>query len=147
MTSFRMTPEQAKKLSTTEQYEWFRRATSRRNLLRGGIAGAGALAAGTVLGGTANAATTARSAGPTLLSRTGPSAGVTTAPFGQHVAFGPNPSDSIAVGWQVRDAVSKPYLRIAEAPRPPLSRSAACSPPSTCTRATSPTPRTAATAC
>ena len=116
MTSFRLTPEQAKKLSTAEQYEWFRRATSRRNLLRGGIAGAGALAAGTVLGGTANAATTATSAGPTLFSPTGPLAGVTTAPFGQHIAFGPNPSDSIAVGWQVRDAVSHPYLRLAEVP-------------------------------
>jgi Purple acid Phosphatase, N-terminal domain/Calcineurin-like phosphoesterase len=110
-----MTPEQAKKLSTAEQYEWFRRATSRRNLIRGGVAGAGALAAGAVLGGTASAATT-RAAGPTLVTATGPSAGITVAPFGQHVAFGANPSNSIAVGWQVRDAVSNPYLRIAETP-------------------------------
>jgi hypothetical protein len=108
-----MTPEQAKKLSTAEQYEWFRRATSRRNLLRGGIAGAGALAAGTVVGGTASAATT-RATGPTLVTATGPSAGVTTAPFGQHVAYGPSPTTSIAVGWQVRDAVANPYLRVAE---------------------------------
>src|SRR5258708_6037130 len=52
-----MTPEQARKLSLAEQNEWFRRATSRRNLLRGGIAASAAAAGSAILGGTANAAT------------------------------------------------------------------------------------------
>ena len=57
MTSSRMTPEQAKKLTLAEQHDWFRRATSRRSLLRGGIVGAGAMIAGpALLSGTAGAA-------------------------------------------------------------------------------------------
>jgi len=110
-----MSPEQARKLSLAEQNEWFRRATSRRNLLRGGIAaGAGALASSTLLGGTANAATAA--SGLTLHRPTGPSAGRTVVPFGQHIAYGADPTNQIAVGWQVRNAVRNPYLRVSESP-------------------------------
>jgi hypothetical protein len=108
-----MTPEQARKLSLAEQNEWFRRATSRRNLLRGGIAASAAAAGSAILGGTANAAT-AKAATPLLLSRTSPSAGLTVVPFGQHIAFGADPTNQIAVGWQVRNAVTKPYLRVSE---------------------------------
>lgn len=39
-----MTPEQASRLTLAEQHEWYRRLASRRTLLRGGVAGAGALA-------------------------------------------------------------------------------------------------------
>jgi hypothetical protein len=110
-----MSPEQARKLSLAEQNEWFRRATSRRNLLRGGIAaGAGAIAGSALLSGTADAATATSAV--TLHRPTVPSAGLTVVPFGQHIAFGADPTSQIAVGWQVRNAVSKPYLRISESP-------------------------------
>src|ERR1035437_556083 len=46
MSPSRMTPEQARRLTLAEQHEWYRRLTSRRTLLRGGVAGAGALVAG-----------------------------------------------------------------------------------------------------
>ncbi|HWG24296.1 hypothetical protein [Actinospica sp.] len=49
MRSSKMTPELASTLSLAEQHEWFRKATSRRSLLRGGLVGAGALAAGPAL--------------------------------------------------------------------------------------------------
>ena len=108
-----MTPEQARKLSLAEQNEWFRRATSRRNLLRGGIAAGAAAAGSAILGGTANAAT-AKSASPLLFTPTSPSAGVTVVPFGQHIAYGADPTNQIAVGWQVRNSVTHPYLRVSE---------------------------------
>ncbi|HUN34199.1 MAG TPA: metallophosphoesterase family protein [Trebonia sp.] len=109
-----MTPEQAKKLSLAEQNEWFRRATSRRNLLRGGIA-VGAVAAGSaLLGGTADAATT--SASTLLHAPTGPSGGSTVVPFGQHIAYGADPTSQMAIAWQVRNPVSQPYLRISDSP-------------------------------
>ncbi len=110
-----MNPEQARKLSLAEQHDWYRRATSRRSLLRGGIVGAGALAAGPVLlAGTASAAT--RKPGTTLLARTGPTAGTSAVPFGQHVAFGADPRSQMSVGWQVRNAVSNPFLRFGDQP-------------------------------
>ena len=112
MTSFRLTPEQAKKLSTAEQYEWFRRATSRRNLLRGGIAGAGASPPGRSSAGP-------RTPRPRHVHRADP---VPPRPARRPASppprsastlpSAPNPADSIAVGWQVRDAVSNPYLRV-----------------------------------
>ena len=64
--------------------------------------------------GTANAATTTSNV--SLHTPTGPSAGITVVPFGQHIAFGTDPTSQVAVGWQVRNAVSQPYLRIAESP-------------------------------
>ena len=68
MTTPKMTPELASTLSLAEQHEWFRRATSRRALLRGGMVGAGALAAGpALLAGTAEAASSTLSA-PALAS-------------------------------------------------------------------------------
>jgi hypothetical protein len=108
-----MSPEQARKLSLAEQNEWFRRATSRRNLLRGGIAAGAAAAGSAILGGTADAAT-AKSAGPLLHTPTSPSAGVTVVPFGQHIAFGTDPTSQIAVGWQVRNSVTNPYIRVSD---------------------------------
>ncbi len=53
----KMTPEIARTLSAAEQHEWFRSVTSRRSLLRGGLVGVGAVAAGpTLLSGTSIAA-------------------------------------------------------------------------------------------
>ncbi len=111
-----MNPEQARKLSLAEQHDWYRRATSRRSLLRGGLVGAGAIAAGPVLLSGSASAATRRAAGPTLLSKTGFTAGTSAVPFGQHVAFGPDPRTQIAVAWQVRNPVSNPFLRFSDQP-------------------------------
>ena len=87
-----MTPEQAKRLTLAEQHEWYRRLTSRRTLLRGGVAGAGALVAGpALLGGTATAASAATAirsapASPMLLAKSGRPAGSSVPPFGRHIA-------------------------------------------------------------
>ena len=87
----RMTPEQASKLSLAEQHDWYRRVTSRRSMLRGGIVGAGTVIAGSaLLNGTARAAST----GPVLLSKTG---ATNAAPFGQHIAFGADPRTEMSV--------------------------------------------------
>jgi Purple acid Phosphatase, N-terminal domain/Calcineurin-like phosphoesterase len=116
MSSSPITPEQARKLSLAEQHHWYRRVTSRRSLLRGGIVGAGALAVGpALLAGTASAAT-ARKASPTLLSRTRSTSGTPAVPFGQHVAFGYDPRTQIAVAWSVRSQVSNPFVRISDSP-------------------------------
>src|SRR5437588_6405965 len=56
------TPADLARMSIAEQYEWFKAATSRRSLLRGGLVSAGTIAAGaTVLAGPAGAATGATS--------------------------------------------------------------------------------------
>jgi Purple acid Phosphatase, N-terminal domain/Calcineurin-like phosphoesterase len=117
MTSTRMTPEQAKRLSLAEQHDWFRRATSRRSLLRGGVIGAGALAAGpALLSGTAGAATTSRRATPMLLTSASVPNGATVPAFGRHVAYGADPTTQMAVAWQVPALVSSPFLRVGPSP-------------------------------
>src|ERR1700733_8714302 len=119
MTSFRMTPEQAKKLTLAEQHDWFRRATSRRSLLRGGIVGASTMIAGPALlsgaAGAAGAASTGR-ATPTLLTHGDVPSGATVPAFGRHIAFGADPPSQIAVAWQVPAAVSQPFVRVGESP-------------------------------
>src|ERR1700735_166773 len=105
MTSSRLTPEQASRMSLAEQHEWFRRATSRRALLRGGALGAGAALAGpALLAGTASAAsaatTAARKATPALLPKGDWAPGSYLPPFGKHIAFGADPSSQISVAWQ-----------------------------------------------
>ena len=118
----RMTPEQAKRLTLAEQHEWYRRLTSRRTLLRGGVAGAGALVAGpALLGGTATAAsaeTAARSApaSPMLLAKSGRPAGSSVPPFGRHIAYGRDPASQISVAWQVPAQVSNPFIRVGTTP-------------------------------
>jgi hypothetical protein len=115
----RMTPEQASRLSLAEQHEWFRNATSRRNLLRGGVIGAGAAIAGPALiGQAAEAATTkpvTRST-PTLLTRANTPGGSFIPPFGRHIAFGPNPAREMAVAWQVAAPVNHPFIRVGTSP-------------------------------
>ncbi len=67
MTS-KMTPEVAQTLSAAEQHEWYRKAISRRSLLRGGLVGAGAVVAGPLLSlGSASAAEAPRSVGSASL--------------------------------------------------------------------------------
>jgi hypothetical protein len=119
MTSSRLTPEEAKRLSVAEQHEWFRAATSRRSLLRGGVIGAGAAIAGpALLAGTASAATVspARSASPLLLAKAHLPSGGSVAPFGKHLAFGADPTTSMAVAWQVPALVTSPFIRIGHSP-------------------------------
>jgi hypothetical protein len=119
MTSSRITPEQASRLSLAEQHEWFRRATSRRALLRGGAIGAGAAIAGpALLAGTAAASTTsaARKATPALITSGNWAGGSHVAPFGRHIAYGADPTTSMSVGWQVASPVDKPFIRVGHSP-------------------------------
>jgi Purple acid Phosphatase, N-terminal domain/Calcineurin-like phosphoesterase len=116
MTSSRMTPEQAKKLSLAEQHDWFRRATSRRSLLRGGVVGAGALIAGpALLTGTA-AAATGRQSSPMLLTKADLPNGATVPTFGRHIAYGADPTSQMSIAWQVPAAVSNPFVRVGQSP-------------------------------
>ncbi len=114
-----MTPEQASRLSLAEQHDWFRRATSRRALLRGGMVGAGAAIAGpALLAGNAAAATagSSRRAAPSLLVRAASPGGSYLAPFGRHIAYGADPTSQMSIAWQVAGAVSNPFLRIGDSP-------------------------------
>ncbi|HEX4790794.1 MAG TPA: metallophosphoesterase family protein, partial [Actinospica sp.] len=124
-----LTPRDAARMSIAEQYEWFRNATSRRALLRGGLVGAGAVAAGGTLltepaaaaaGGTASAtsstSTTASASSGGLLAAAERPSGAFLAPFGRHIAFGADPATSFAVTWQVRAAVTHPFVRIGRSP-------------------------------
>ena len=115
-----MTPELAKQLSLAEQHEWYRRATSRRSLLRGGLVGAGALAAGpALLGGNAAAATgsgPATVSAPALAASLDYAPGSSVIPFGRHIAYGADPTSQMAVAWQVPTAVRNPFIRIGTSP-------------------------------
>ncbi len=107
-------------MSLAEQHDWFRRATSRRALLRGGLVGAGAAVAGpALLAGTADASTTkhaARKGAPSLLQRHDGPGGAFLPPFGRHIAYGADPGTQMSVGWQVAAAVSNPFIRVGDSP-------------------------------
>jgi hypothetical protein len=110
-----MNPEQAKQLSLAEQHEWYRRATSRRSLLRGGAVGAGALIAGpAIMAGSAAAATTKKT--PTLLSKASYPNGGAIPVTGRHVMFGADPKHQVSVSWQVPAPVKNPFLRVGSSP-------------------------------
>jgi hypothetical protein len=115
-----MSPEQASRLSAAEQHEWFRRATSRRSLLRGGAIGAGAALAGpALLAGTADASTKVRAARkgvPHLVTRGDWPRGSSVAPFGRHIAYGSDPTTQISVAWQVAAPVKNPFVRVGPTP-------------------------------
>ncbi len=120
MTS-RMTREQASQLSAAEQHEWFRRATSRRSLLRGGAIGAGAAIAGpALLAGTADASTTrsVQREGHTAPGHQGRLAWrkLDQPPFGRHIAYGADPMTQMSVAWQVAAPVSNPFIRVGASP-------------------------------
>jgi hypothetical protein len=120
MTPQRMTKEVAKTLSLAEQHEWFQQQRSRRAILKGGLAGAGAMLLGpTLLEGVSGASMTGRRAAapsPTLVTRGGSINGSGVVPFGRHIAFGPNPGTDINVGWQVANPVNNPFIRIGLSP-------------------------------
>ena len=100
-------------MSMPEQYEWYRKETSRRALLRGGLVGAGALVAGAAgLPGAANA--TPRT--PALLTTPDRPAGKLVVPFGRHLSFGTDPTTQAAVAWQVASPVDRPFVRIGTSP-------------------------------
>ena len=118
MTSKRMTPDQAKRLSIAEQHDWFRRATSRRSLLRGGVISAGVLAAApALLGGSAGAAVgSPAKRTPMLLASADVPNGAGVPAFGRHIAFGADPTSQMAVAWQVPALVKSPFLRVGLSP-------------------------------
>ena len=104
----KMTREIAATLSVAEQHEWFKRATSRRSLLRGSLLGASAAAAGSTLfgAGAVSAATPTlmdqADGSPSVLGRAPHPSGTLVVPFGRHVAYGADPTRQMAVSWQVR---------------------------------------------
>ena len=124
MAKSNLTPAELARMSIAEQYEWFKNATSRRSLLRGGLVGAGTIAAGgTVLAGSAAAdsgssspCATASSASASLLASAERPAGSFVAPFARHVAFGADPATSFSVTWQVPAVVKNPFVRIGLTP-------------------------------
>jgi hypothetical protein len=113
----KITPEIARTLSAAEQHEWFRGVTSRRSLLRGGLIGAGAVAAGpTLLSGVSSAAPARALGSASLLKKADRSNGAVIAPFGRHVAYGANASNQMSVSWQLPALVDKPFIRIGRSP-------------------------------
>lgn len=120
MTTSRISREEASRLSLAEQHDWFRRATSRRALLRGGLVGAGAAVAGpALLTGTAAASTAksvAKKGAPALLQRADSPGGGHLAPFGKHIAYGADPGTQMSIGWQVQGPVAGPFVRVGDSP-------------------------------
>jgi hypothetical protein len=105
-------------MSVAEQHEWLRTQVSRRNMLKGGLVGAGALLAGSTIGSPL-AGASARPRGhlsPTVLLKGDQLPGVTLPPFGRHIAYGADPTTQMNVTWQVGAQVSSPYLRFGEHP-------------------------------
>jgi hypothetical protein len=107
-------------MSVAEQHEWLQSKRSRRTVLKGGLAGAGALLAGPALGaGIASAETPsrrARKASPVVLRHADTAPGASVQPFGRHVAFGSDPATEINIAWQVPIPVSRPFVRIGTNP-------------------------------
>ncbi|MCZ4098353.1 metallophosphoesterase family protein [Streptomyces sp. SID13666] len=99
----------ADRMSMAEQHEYLRSRLTRRGVMRGTVAAAGAVAGAGLLSGTAAAAS------PTLLSKPATGhhvSGSLVAPFGRHLAFGADPKTQFRVSWQVPLAVKKPFIRV-----------------------------------
>jgi hypothetical protein len=109
-------------MSVAEQHDWLQSQRSRRTVLKGGLAGAGALLAGPVLGtSVASAETKPRLRAkpkptPTLLRRADTVPGSVVQPFGRHIAFGQDPARDINFVWQVPVPVNRPFVRIGTDP-------------------------------
>jgi hypothetical protein len=107
-------------MSVEEQHSWLQSTRSRRTVLKGGLAGAGALLAGPGFGsGIASAQTTprlTRRPSPLFLRHTDTVPGSAVQPFGRHVSFGEDPATQINISWQVPVQVSKPFVRIGTDP-------------------------------
>ena len=118
----KMTPKLAQTLSAAEQHEWYRRATSRRSMLRGGLVGAGAsVAAPVLLGGSAASAATPATAADavgsaSLLAKAPRPSGTVVVPFGRHIAYGKDPQRQIAISWQTAALIHQPFVRIGTSP-------------------------------
>jgi hypothetical protein len=115
-----MTADVARTLSMAEQHEWFRQQRSRRAILKGGLASAGAVLAGPALLGSGQAG--AAVAGLAGLRRTAPfrvaassaspSSGASVVPFGRHISFGADPTSVMRIAWQVSAPVTNPFVRV-----------------------------------
>jgi hypothetical protein len=105
VTTRRLTPEQASRLSLAEQHEWFRR--NHRGLRSGPsrLAAAQQASRSGLAGG---------SPAPGLLLRVGGLSGRHSPPRGRHLAFGPDPATQMSVSWQVPGPVAAPFIRIGE---------------------------------
>ena len=90
-------------MSVAEQHDWLQSQRSRRTVLKGGLAGAGALLAAPVIGSSVASAQTRptpRRKAPTLLRRFDTVPGASVQPYGRHIAFGQDPSTEISVACQ-----------------------------------------------
>jgi hypothetical protein len=120
MTPLRMTPDVARKLSIAEQHEWFQRQRSRRAILKGGLAGAGAAILGPALldlpAGAATPSTLPATSSPTVLFSGQKANGSGVVPFGRHLSFGADPTRQMDIGWQVASPVANPFVRIGTNP-------------------------------
>ncbi|MFZ0665882.1 MAG: metallophosphoesterase family protein [Acidimicrobiales bacterium] len=127
MSPQKMTREVARTLSIAEQHDWFQKQRSRRALLKGGLATTGALiAAPALLNGADGAALTVVKSSSrlapfnTFVRNSTKNAnwynGTTVTPFGGHVSFGPNPTSTINLAWQVAAQVNNPFVRIGTNP-------------------------------
>jgi Purple acid Phosphatase, N-terminal domain len=121
MTRVRMTPDVAKKLSVAEQHHWFQQQRSRRAILKGGIAGAGSIVAGTTLlgrsAGASAVVTPPRNAqSPTSYFTSTPTNAPGVVPFGRHISFGSDPTQQMNIAWQVAAPVANPFVRIGTNP-------------------------------
>ncbi|WP_019634083.1 purple acid phosphatase family protein [Actinomadura atramentaria] len=107
-------PDQlAERMSMAEQHEYLRSRHSRRRILGGGAAAAGALVAAGLAPGTARAA---GPAAPAFLPSAPRIDGALVAPMGRHLAFGNDPRTQMTVSWQVPAAVKRPFLRLGTHP-------------------------------
>jgi hypothetical protein len=113
------TPKDLRTMSVAEQHDWLQSRRSRRTVLKGGLAGAGALLAAPVIGSSVASAQTRpapRRTAPMFLRRFDTVPGASVQPFGRHIAFGQDPATEISVAWQVPVPVNKPFVRIGTDP-------------------------------
>ncbi|MEU1144864.1 purple acid phosphatase family protein [Streptomyces sp. NPDC005863] len=109
----------AARMSMPEQHAYLRGRLSRRRVLAGSFAAAGAVGGAGLLAGSSG---TARGAGSSAASSsTAPRAAVRVdgrlvAPFGRHLAFGADPRTQMRISWQAPLAVRSPYVRVGTHP-------------------------------
>lgn len=106
----------AARMSMPERHEYLRSRLSRRGVLRGGsFAAAGAAGASGLFACTPDS-TNSKESGPGLVRSPVRVDGSLVAPFGRHLAFGPDPKTQMRISWQVPFAVRRPYLRVGTEP-------------------------------
>jgi 3',5'-cyclic AMP phosphodiesterase CpdA len=107
-----MTPEIAQTMTLAEQHEWFQQRRSRRHVLKGTLASAGAMALGPALRVGEAGAVAAPSPSPTVLLSPSRPNGSGVVPFGRRISYGANPTTEMNIGWQVASPVTNPFVRI-----------------------------------